>query len=57
MPITEAQKKATARYKAKNKPFRVCLEFSPKEMDIITKLTHLEEPKAAYIKRLISRKS
>ena len=53
MPLTEAQKRATAKYKEKNKPLRVCLEIFPNEKDITEKLKNLNEPKASYIKRLI----
>ena len=53
MAITEAQKRATAKYKAKTKPIQVKFEVSYLEQDIRQKLDSITEPKSAYIKRLI----
>lgn len=53
MAITEAQKRATAKYKAKTKPLQIGFEVSYLETDLREWLENLSEPRATYIKRLI----
>lgn len=51
MPIKDTDRKARANYRQKIVMLRV--ELYPTDEDIKTRLAELQEPKAAYIKRLI----
>lgn len=51
MPIKDTDRKARANYRKKVE--RLQIDLYPTEEDIKTRLATLQEPKAAYIKRLI----
>lgn len=52
MPLTEAQKRAKAKYEKRNVKHK-CVNFYPADADLLAWAEGRDEPFATYVKRLI----